>query len=350
MRGRAGNLLWIGVPGTGAPEARERLDEIHPSGVVLFRRNVSDAAQLHDLIAGIRRQDPSIHVALDQEGGRVDRLAPLLGPSPPARSLAGYGRRAAGAFGVLTGRALRLLGLDVDLAPVLDLDRRQEEGAIGDRSWGRDPEEVAILCGAFLEGLEAEGITGCLKHWPGLGRARLDPHSVLPRVDAGREEVREDLEPFRRLAPPARLVMTAHCLYPALGAADRPATCAPPVLALLREVGFRGCILADDLEMGAMEGDPAAAAVAAVEAGCDALLLCGADAGPARAAVEGLLETPSLAEAIEAAAERIAALTPAPPACPFDTRAWQSLRDEYRRFCDPLLEEEADWSDPTDGA
>jgi len=348
VNGGAGRVLWIGLPGAETGPALERLREVRPGGLVLFRRNVESASQVHALVLALRREagEPRLPVALDQEGGRVDRLAPLLGPSPPARRLAREGPAAARAFGALTARALRYLGVNVDFAPVLDLDHGREAGAIGDRSWGRDPRGVVERAGAFLSGLASEGVSGCLKHWPGLGRARTDPHHDLPRVEVTPGEMEEEVRPFLDLLARAPLVMTAHCLYSALGAADRPATCCPASLSPLREAGFEGCIVADDLEMGAITetGD---AAAASLEAGCDALLVCGPDPGPVLAALGALEARAGLEERLEQGAARLAGAVPdAPPPERFDEGAWGRLREEYRRFCDPLLEEAAA-EDPT---
>jgi beta-N-acetylhexosaminidase len=349
MSGGAGRVLWIGLPGVETGPALHRLREVRPGGLVLFRRNVESAAQVHALVRALRREagQPGLPVALDQEGGRVDRLAPLLGPSPSARRLAGEGPGVAWAFGALTARALRLLGLNVDFAPVVDLDHGQEAGAIGDRSWGREPGRVVEAAGAFLAGLSSEGVSGCLKHWPGLGRACADPHHDLPRVEVNSAEMEEEVRPFLDLLPDAPLVMTAHCLYSALGADQTPATCCAASLAPLRRAGFQGCLVADDLEMGAI-AETGEAAAASLEAGCDALLVCGPESGPVLSALRALEARTDLEERLDEGAARLAGAVPGhTPPDRFDEGAWEDLREEYRRFCDPLLES-APAEDPTE--
>jgi beta-N-acetylhexosaminidase len=347
MKDLAGRVMWIGLPGRGTEAALERAAEVSPGGVVLFARDIDEPGQVHDLVRRLREQSGStcLPVALDQEGGRVDRLRPLLGPSPPARRLSGGEPDSIRAFGTLTGRALRLLGFNVDFAPVLDLDHGQEAGAIGDRSWGGEPKAVARSAAAFLQGLSSAGVAGCLKHWPGLGRARSDPHHELPIVEVSGAEMEEEQRPFLRLLSRAPFVMTAHCLYPAMDDSGTPATCSPLALAPLRESGFDGCLVADDLEMGAIE-DIGTAAVASLEAGCDALLVCGAGEEKILAVRNALASRADLAARMRQGAERLERAVPGVlPPDEFDPEAWAALVEEYRRFCDPLVE--AAGEDPT---
>jgi beta-N-acetylhexosaminidase len=178
----------------------------------------------------------------------------------------------------LLGRQLRLLGFNLDFAPVVDVDTNPANPVIGDRSFGADPALVVRHARAFADGLESAGVAACLKHFPGHGDTSLDSHLALPRLvhDRARLE-RVELLPFRALAPYVACVMTAHVVFDAIDS-SRPATLSRQVVTelLRRDVGFRGVVFSDDLEMKAVAdgwGVPEAACLA-VEAGCDAVLVC----------------------------------------------------------------------------
>ncbi len=269
----SGRLFGVGLEGpTLQPGEREILAAEPPRGVILFRRNLESAERLAALVRELRELGVS-HLYLDQEGGPVDRLRDLVAPSPSLQSVAASGRtRRAGAA---AGAMLARLGFDVDLAPVVD---RGVPGAgslvLGERCASSDPGEVVRAAGAFLDGLHSQGVGGCLKHFPGLGRADLDTHRALPIVRPNPVEDALDLEPFRALAGKAGAVMISHAAgpdgVPASLSRERATT-------LLRaEVGFSGAAFSDDLEMGALDayGGLPERCVRAAEAGCDLLLVC----------------------------------------------------------------------------
>jgi beta-N-acetylhexosaminidase len=232
-------------------------------------------------------------LGVDQEGGRVSRLEPWIGPTPTAVALGRLGPEAAGALGAATARVLRSLGFNLDFAPVVDLCEPDAPNGIGDRAFSTDPLVVCSAAGAFLDGLQAGGVAGCLKHFPGLGSTRLDSHLArptaaieLPRLEA------EDLLPYRRLGPRAACVMVGHAAFPALDTTpDRPATLSPPIVDgwLRSRLGYRGLVVSDDMEMGAVSPLDAEGqgAVSAVAAGCDLLLYC-ADLDAAERAARAL--------------------------------------------------------------
>jgi beta-N-acetylhexosaminidase len=176
------------------------------------------------------------------------------------------------------GAELACLGLTMNFAPVVDVDTNPDNPVIGDRAFSRDPVEVAESAAAYLRGLRAGGVQSCLKHFPGHGDTLLDSHLALPTVahDRARLEAVE-LLPFRRLAPLAESMMTAHVVYPALDP-ERAATLSPRIATdLLRtELGFDGVLFSDDLEMQAIAGQtaPEQSALVAISAGCDVLLVC----------------------------------------------------------------------------
>ncbi|MDW7712242.1 MAG: glycoside hydrolase family 3 N-terminal domain-containing protein, partial [Deferrisomatales bacterium] len=217
-------------------------------------------------------------VLVDQEGGRVERLlegVPLL---PPARTFGEDPRgetRLAEAVQA-QARALAGLGITVNLAPVCDVAQQGESGAIGDRSFGPNPERVARLAAAHVRATLAGGVLPCAKHFPGHGAARADSHRELPRVRRTLPELEAlDLVPFRAaIAAGVPLVMAGHLLLPEVSAS--PATlCRSWLQGVLRErMGFGGAVVSDDLEMGALTGlgSPEDVAVRAVRAGCDLLI------------------------------------------------------------------------------
>jgi beta-N-acetylhexosaminidase len=277
------SLFCLGIPGpepTAADESAIR--DLRPSVFILFSRNLRSESQVRDLAAGLREvSDREVLLAVDQEGGRVNRLESLR-PGlclPAAYRLGRLGPAAVRDYASATGRALAALGLDWNLAPVLDLDRPGSANGIGDRAFGTDPGAVSELAAAFLDGLTVSGILGCLKHFPGLGGTGLDTHRELAVCERDEERLwREDVEPFRRLASRADAVMVGHAAYPSVtGRADLPAGQSRLIVSewLRRELGFQGAILSDDLEMGALRERPDEEnARAAVEAGCDLLLFC----------------------------------------------------------------------------
>lgn len=265
-------LFGVGISGPELTASeRKILDRHPPRGVILFRRNIRTEDQTRQLVSELSRI--GLLVFLDQEGGSVDRLRDLLGPSISFRDAASHGvaRRA----GELAGESCARFGFHVDLAPVVD---RRIEGAsadvLRDRCAGEEPAAVARAAREFLGGLHSRGVGGCLKHFPGLGRAALDTHVSLPRVPENAKERARDLEPFRRAFTSARAVMIAH----AAGSDGVPASLSEKVgRRLLRgRLGFRGVVFSDDLEMGALAsfGDLPRRALLACRAGCDLLFVC----------------------------------------------------------------------------
>src|ERR1051325_5970754 len=222
---RIGQLLLIGIPGKeiDAP-VRELLETIQPGGVLLNGQNIESALQVAELTNAIRAivQVPPI-IAVDQEGGRVDRLKTVYSPMPSADLLRASGDASIAArLGEITAEALRTLGFNVNFAPVLDIavDDSADNGLKG-RYLGNSVAEVVRLAGAYLEGLQRGGVLGVGKHFPGLGAAKVDSHSQLPTIDRSRDEInRVDLAPYMELFSKinARLnaVIVAHAHYPAI--------------------------------------------------------------------------------------------------------------------------------------
>jgi len=325
-------------------ETREFLAERCPGGVILFKRNIRSAEQLRRLVADIHATGAGVPplVALDHEGGRVDRLPhPPFTHFPPMALVGESGdTRLAEAVGRAMGRELRAVGIDLDFAPVLDVWSNPRNRVIGDRAFGTTPRAVARLALAFARGLARAGVLACGKHFPGHGATVGDSHFVLPRVRRSRRALAAtELVPFARAAAadiPA--LMTAHVVVPALDA-RRPATVSPKICRdlLRRRLRFRGVLFSDDLEMQAMAGRRRVgwAAVEALRAGCDMLLVCQslAAAREAMAAVEDALGRGRLeAGAIATSLMRIQGLRrrlTAPPARA--SLAWPAHRQLARR-------------------
>ncbi len=333
VEGDVGQLLWIGFHGTAAPaDVRERIAAGHVGACVLFARNIvrdgdgaADVAALIELIRDLHEASPDPDrrplVAIDQEGGRVQRVKVPGTVWPPMMSFDALGdtaeaNRLAYSVGYAVGVELAALGIDVDFAPVLDVHTNPDNPIIGDRAFGTDPQVAADRGLAFARGLARSGVLGCGKHFPGHGDTATDSHLELPRVDADMARLRRvELVPFARAARDRLpMLMTAHVVMPALDP-ERPATLSRAVITdLLRgELGYQGVVVSDDLDMKAISvhygaGD---AAVAAVEAGCDALLLC-EDQAAQTAAFEALMARATEDEVfrvrVAAAAERVRAL------------------------------------------
>ena len=258
---------------------------VDPLGFILFARNVADPDQMRrltdDLRASIGREDAPI--LIDQEGGRVARLKPphwrAMPPAATFGEIAAVDRaRAAQAVRVnheLLAGELRAIGIDVDCTPVLDLKRPETTTAIGDRAFSADPTLVADLGRAAAEGLMAGGVTPVIKHMPGHGRATVDSHLDLPRIDDDFDDLADsDFVPFRMLND-LPWGITAHLVYRAIDP-DRPATLSPKVIAevIRSEIGFSGLLVSDDMSMKALQGSLDRLAADLIAAGCDIALHC----------------------------------------------------------------------------
>lgn len=266
------HFLACGVAGTELDAAeRGLLSALAPGSTVLFARNVASREQLVALVAELHALPGKPIVAIDLEGGQVNRLRALLGALPSAAEAAAAGVEACQALGEVAGAACAHFGIDLDFAPVLDVAWPDGWLAREGRCWGCDVATVASCAGAFLAGLERYGVRACLKHYPGLGTGMVDSHRELPALGDG---VWEEEKTFMALAAPQRAVMVAHAMCPQLGEAFAPASLSALVVGRLAGVGC-GLLLADDLEMGALAGwgGVAERAAAALGAGCDQVIL-----------------------------------------------------------------------------
>jgi beta-N-acetylhexosaminidase len=319
-RVRPGQLFMVGVPGPSLDRAtRSFLKSNAVSGVILFRRNVTDVASLVALTSELHAVSPDrpILVAIDHEGGRVSRLDAPFTQFPPAAVLGRAGSpHLAYRQGIAMGEELRSVGIDIDFAPVLDVASNPSNPVIGDRSFGGHPRTVSRLGISVVHGLQRTGIVACGKHFPGHGDTSVDSHVDLPVVRRTLAEIeRTELLPFRRaIQEGIDALMTAHVVFTALDA-ELPATLSRRILTeLLRErLRFRGVVFSDDLQMKAIADrfTPGDAASAAIDAGADWLLACETldFAEQAISALERAASRRSrLAARIEEAAARIEAL------------------------------------------
>jgi beta-N-acetylhexosaminidase len=291
----------------------------HPltGGVILFARNYDNRAQLTALTAAIRAARPGVLIAVDHEGGRVQRFRTDGFTRLPAMRVLGQlwerdvlqATRAATATGFVLAAELRACGIDLSFTPVLDLDYGRS-GVIGDRSFHRDPRVVTLLAKSLNHGLLLAGMANCGKHFPGHGFAQADSHVAMPVDERTLAQILEDdARPYDWLGMSLAAVMPAHVIYPKV---DRhPAGFSRKWLTILRErLGFQGVIFSDDLSMegASVAGDALARAEAALAAGCDMVLMCNSP-GQADLLLDGLSpDRPA------ASAARVAALVPRAPA------------------------------------
>jgi len=325
-----GQLVIGGFDGTDLPPSFTRaLAAGERGGAILFARNLTgdpmQCAELSRAIAGATPSDLPPLVSIDQEGGRVARLkAPVL-PLPPMRAFGDLGDVDL-AYGAAKALATQLaaLGITMTFAPVLDVNTRADNPVIGDRAFGQDAEVVSRFGLAWTAGLGDGGVLACGKHFPGHGDAAKDSHFDLPVIALDEETLtRVHLRPFARCAN-APAFMTAHVIYPAFDP-ELPATLSRVTLARLRAIS-EGCVISDDLEMKAIadrwsiEGS----AVRAIDAGCDALLVCKSEELQARA-VDALAKRASEDGSFEArcreAHHRFVAMKRRVPPRPVATRA-----------------------------
>ena len=353
-----GQFLFIGLPGTELDaETRALIDEVKPGGIIIFGRNVAGPEQLRTLIDGVREMLPTCPlVGIDQEGGLVDRLRRIFTPMPSARTIRQHGDLAAArALGRITGEVLRMLGFNMNFAPVMSImteDRDLLSNGLYSRSYGRSPGEVLGYTTVYMRGLQGTGLLGCLKHFPGIGAGEVDSHEEMPVVRLSHDAlIAQDLAPyielFQRRDDRVRCVMVSHGGFPNIdireemtGGRLEPASLNYNIVTkLLREeLGYKHLVVTDDLEMGAISRhcEIEDAAVRASLAGEDMLLIC-ASPDKIRRGYHGLLEAAKSGklseERIKETLERIAKMKSiiAEP-LPLDPDRFKSLADEILKL------------------
>lgn len=278
-----GEFIVMGVPGeTLDAKTLEIIKKVQPSGFILFARNIKSPQQLRELTDRLRAAvDHEPIITIDQEGGRVSRLKEFMTEPPSARQFARHGDVSKiREHGVLTGKLLRFFGFNLNLAPVLDVEIDAEnDNSLGERTYGKTPDQVVENALAFAEGMHSEKIISCGKHFPGYSRAVVDPHNALPTVDRTKEEMLEnEWIPFQRMFDKVDTLMIGHVTYPLIDSSKLPASLAPNMVrGLVRnDWKFKGCTITDDMDMGAINKTygSAEAAKMALEAGNDIMLVC----------------------------------------------------------------------------
>lgn len=262
--------------------------ETQPLGFILFKRNCDTPAQVSALVADLRRAvgRPDAPVLIDQEGGRVQRLTPPHWTARPPQGVFAdlvavneeYGVEAAALNAELIANDLKVLGIDVNCLPLLDVPVPGSHDIIGNRAYGENINTVIMLGRAVIQGLLRGGVLPVIKHIPGHGRAISDSHLELPTVQASIQDLRaRDFAPFKALAS-APWGMTAHIVYSAIDP-KQPATLSSHLIrdVIRGEIGFDGFLVSDDVTMKALYGDYGELSAAAIEAGCDAVLHCNGD-------------------------------------------------------------------------
>lgn len=291
--------LMLDIGGTWlTAEDRAILRQPEVGGLILFARNIEDPRQVRELAQAIRAVRPDVLLAVDQEGGRVQRLRQGFVRLPAMRAVADNANAEwlAEQCGWLMATEVLAVGLDLSFAPVLDLDY-QRSAVVGSRSFDGDPARAALLAGAFIRGMNAAGMAATGKHFPGHGWAEADSHVAIPVDERSLDDIRaNDLQPFARLSKQLAAVMPAHVIYPQVD--EQPAGFSRRWLQdILRgELQFDGVIFSDDLSMAGAHvvGDAANRIEAALGAGCDMGLVCNdrAAAELALSALQRLQVTP----------------------------------------------------------
>jgi beta-N-acetylhexosaminidase len=349
-----GQFFYIGLTGTEIDaEARALIEEVQPGGVIIFGRNVAGPQQLRDLLDGVQELLPTNPLlGVDQEGGLVDRLRKIFTPMPSARTIREHGDLAgARALGRITGEALRLLGFNMNFAPVMSImtdERDLLSNGLYSRSFGRSPGEVLGYTTVYLRGLQETGIVGCLKHFPGIGAGEVDSHEQMPMVSLTHDDLMaQDLAPyielFQRRDDRVRCVMVSHGGFPNIdiskgvtGGLLEPASLSHNIVTnlLRQELGYQHLVVTDDLEMGAIAKhcEIESAVVRAFLAGNDMMLICAHPAIIRRgylallaAAREGKLPKDRLRNSLKRIAAMKTLIKPAPE---FDSQKFQTLSEE----------------------
>ena len=283
LRRHVGRLAIVGFNGHDVPDELRRLVDLFDlGGVIYFARNIDTPAQVADLskqVAGLAREWP-FWISVDQEGGRVARLRAPFTEWPPAMTLGRSGDEAlATRFARALAAELRAVGINLDYAPVLDVHTNPKNPVIGDRALAERAEVVGQLGSAIIRAMQDAGVAACGKHFPGHGDTSVDSHEALPLVEHERRRLDAvEFVPFiRAIEAGVATIMTAHVMVPALDERNIASFSPTIVERILKQtLGFQGVVISDDLGMKAVSAtmSPGEASVAAVAAGCDAVLLC----------------------------------------------------------------------------
>lgn len=302
-------LLIIGLPKDNDLSA---IADLQPGGVVLMGRNAGTPTETRRLTRAINAEleTPAL-ICTDQEGGRVQRFKDGFTPIPPAREVGQGGARNVNLAAMNAAAELRGAGVNWNFAPVCDVPVHPDDTVIGARAYADNPIRAGVLAAEYVRGAQPN-ILCCAKHFPGHGGVGVDSHKSLPTFSGTREQLEPHLTPFRAaMGAGVASIMVGHIAVPCLDDSGAPASLSAPIVTgLLREeMNYRGLVVTDDLEMGALNQDAGEIAVRALAAGCDMLLWCHSSekARAALKAIEAALGDGTLgAERIEDALARVA--------------------------------------------
>lgn len=279
---QVGQLFIIGFDSTEVtPALAQMLGRIQPAGVILFARNIINAQQTHQLLKDCQGcVKDRLFTSVDLEGGRVDRFRNVTGPTPSAAEVFATGEpKLDRKHGEIIGKMCCTLGFNLDFAPVLDLAFAASRRVMSSRAFSTDPKAVVTYAREFLAGLNAAGVIGAGKHFPGLGEGNLDSHHELPVIRKSFNQLwDEDLVPYRLMKRELPMVLVNHANYPDVTNDPLPASLSKYWITdvLRRRIGYRGLVVSDDLEMGGvLEAAPIdEAATKFIAAGGDLCLIC----------------------------------------------------------------------------
>ncbi|MEK7723798.1 MAG: glycoside hydrolase family 3 N-terminal domain-containing protein [Acidobacteriota bacterium] len=352
---KIGQLFFIGLPGVKLDEeAKLLLNEVTAGGVCLFARNIREAEDTRKLLDDLREFLPVEPIlSLDQEGGLVDRLRRIIPPMPSASSLKTIEN--AKKLAEITAQVIRILGFNTNFAPVVDIPTKESiktQNGLQSRFLGDGVEEVIRLSESYLKTLQDNNILGCPKHFPGLGASEVDSHEELPIVNSNLQILQEnDLVPYKKLLSETHQVMIAHAAYPNLDLQERdqngkllPSSLSFNIVTKLlrQEIGFKGLVVTDDLEMGAILKNYGIgeACKMAFRAGVDMFLIC-ANTDSIREAYKVIFKAIQSGEISEArlneSLQRIAEFKKLiDPPLPFDKNRLTELSKEIEKFNEKL--------------
>jgi beta-N-acetylhexosaminidase len=282
LRQQVGQLMIMGLDGTGmSAHLKEMLGTFQPGGVILFKRNVEEAAQVHALLRESQNAVTTpMFRCVDLEGGTVDRLRDVIAPAPSVTDISATGlKKLFRRHGRVIGDEVRALGFNTDFAPSLDLAFEASQSVLRSRTVSANPKETIRFAREYLRGFRDAGILGCGKHFPGLGEGKLDSHHALPAIDKPWKKLwAEDLVPYREMRKELPFVMVSHACYPAVTGDRTPASLSKKWMTdvLRNKIGYRGLIVSDDLDMGAVLSSSSIedAAAETLRAGADMFLVC----------------------------------------------------------------------------
>lgn len=266
------HLICSGIPQKNLEECFKIFREYPPGMVLLFSENITGKEEVKELCKEIKKIKGKPLIAVDMEGGKVNRLKKIIGEMPSAEEMGKKSDEVVEKLAFKWGKEMRKLGIDVDFAPCVDLGPVKENTGLESRVYSDVKEEVLRKGMAFLKGMHSAGILGCIKHFPGLGPSEVDSHFQLPIIKLKKDEVKKHIDIFYFLKKYSPIVMVSHSI---LKVYDEkfPSSLSKKIIKLLKP--YKGLIISDDLEMGALSnyGDLIRRTILSLKAGCQMVIL-----------------------------------------------------------------------------